>query len=202
MPYSEQWHACVRQEIGETNRITIAYIGNLGVHLDGLVDINQAAPGATPIATRRPYPYFSQIWQLQTNLVLNYNGLQVTAEHRSKDLNYQFTYTYTHSLDENSNNPGNLVNSYDKHADYGNSDQEIPNRFVGSVNYSLPFHDHGSVRPFIEGWQLNGILTYSDGIPFSVLAGSNSLGVADGIVPRAQFVGVNGMDLYRRDGGR
>jgi hypothetical protein len=192
IPYSEQWHASVQREIGEANRITVAYIGNVGVHLDGLVDINQATPGTTPIATRRPYSYFSQIWQLQTSLVSNYNGLQVTAERRSQNLNFQFSYTYSHSLDENSNNPGNLVNPYDKQADYGNSDQDIPNRFVGSVNYTLPFKDHGAVRPLIQGWQLNGILTYSDGIPFSVLAGANSLGVADGIVPRAQFVGAIG----------
>jgi hypothetical protein len=44
----------------------------------------------------------------------------------------------------------------------------------------------------IEGWQLNAIATYSDGIPFSVLSGSNSLGVGDGIVPRAQSVGAGG----------
>jgi hypothetical protein len=192
IPYSEQWHASVQQEIGESNRITIAYIGNAGVHLDGLVDINQATPGTTPIATRRPYPFFSQIWQVQTSLVSNYHGIQITAERRSRGLNYQFSYTYSHSLDENSNNPGTLVNSYNKHADYGNSDQNLPNRFVGSVNYTLPFNGHGLTRPLVQGWQLNGILTYSDGVPFSVLAGSNSLGVADGIVPRAQFVGTSG----------
>jgi hypothetical protein len=192
IPYSEQWHASVQQEIGEANRITIAYIGNVGVHLDGLLDINQAAPGTTAIATRRPYPYFSQIWQLQTSLVSNYNGLQLTVERRSKNLNYQFSYTYSHALDENSSNPGTIVNSYNKHADYGNSDQDIPNRFVGSVNYSLPFNGSGVFRPLVQGWQVNAIATYSDGIPFSVISGSNSLGVADGIVPRAQFVGTNG----------
>jgi hypothetical protein len=189
MPYSEQWHASVQQEIGESNRITIAYVGNVGVHLDGLLDINQAAPGTTPIATRRPYPYFSQIWQLQTNLVSNYNGLQVTAERRSKNLGYQFSYTYSHALDENSSNPGNIVNSYNKKADYGNSDQNIPSRFVGSVNYTLPFRGSGVYRPLVQGWQVNAIATYSDGLPFSVSSGANSLGVADGIVPRAQFIG-------------
>ncbi|MCL6463817.1 MAG: TonB-dependent receptor [Acidobacterium ailaaui] len=192
IPYSEQWHASVQQQIGEANRITIAYIGNVGVHLDGLLDINQATPGTTPIATRRPYPFFSQIWQLQTSLVSNYNGLQVTVERRSNNLNYQFSYTYSHALDVNSNNPGNIVNSYNKRADYGNSDQNIPSRFVGSVNYTLPFRGAGAWRRIVQGWQLNGILTYSDGIPFSVLAGSNSLGVADGIVPRAQLVSATG----------
>lgn len=192
IPYSEQWHASVQQEIGEANRITIAYIGNVGVHLDGLLDINQATPGTTAIATRRPYSYFSQIWQLQTSLVSNYHGLQVTAERRSKNLSYQFSYTYSHALDENSTNPGTIVNSYDKQADYGNSDQDIPNRFVGSVNYPLPFKGSGAFRPLVQGWQVNAIATYSDGIPFSVSSGSNSLGVADGIVPRAQFVGTSG----------
>jgi hypothetical protein len=182
----------VQQEIGDSSRITIAYVGNVGVHLDGLLDINQATPGSTAIATRRPYPYFSQIWQLQTSLVSNYNGLQVTLERRSKNLSYQVSYTYSHALDENSTNPGTIVNSYDKQADYGNSDQNIPNRFVGSMNYALPFKGSGVFRPLAQSWQVNAIATYSDGIPFSVLSGSNSLGVADGIVPRAQFIGVNG----------
>ncbi len=84
------------------------------------------------------------------------------------------------------------MNSYNKRADYGNSDQNVPNRFVGSVNYTLPFRGSGALRPLVQGWQLNGIVTFSDGIPFSVFAGANSLGVADGIVPRAQFVGASG----------
>ncbi|WP_263352749.1 TonB-dependent receptor [Acidicapsa acidisoli] len=188
-PYSEQWHANLQQEIGSASRITLAYVGNVGIHLDGLLDINQATPGTTPIASRRPYPYFAQINQLQTSLISNYNSLQVTAERRTKDLSFLVSYTYSHALDENSGSPGSIVNSYNKHADYGNSDQDIPNRFVGSVNYSLPFQGSGWLRPAIQGWQLNAILSYSDGIPFSVLAGSNSLGVADSITPRAELVG-------------
>jgi hypothetical protein len=191
-PYSEQWHASVQQEIGQSNRITIAYIGNVGVHLNGLLDINQATPGTTATSTRRPYPYFAQIWQMQDSLISNYNGLQVTAERRSKNLNLLFSYTYSHSLDENSNNIGTIVNSYNKHGDYGNSDNNIPNRFVGSINYSLPFIGPGPFRPLIKGWQVNGILTYSDGIPFSVLAGVNQLNIGDGITPRALFTGASG----------
>jgi hypothetical protein len=57
---------------------------------------------------------------------------------------------------------------------------------------SSRFNGSGFIRPLVQGWQLNAIATYSDGIPFSVTSGSNSLGVADGIVPRAQFVGASG----------
>ncbi len=188
-PYSEQWHLSVQQEIGASHRLTVAYVGNRGIHLDGLLNINQATPGTTPIASRRPYPYFSQIWQLQTSLISNYNSLQVTAERRGHGLNFLVSYTYSHALDVNSNSPGNIMNSYEKRWDYGNSDQNIPNRFVGSVNYELPFKGSGKLRPAVQGWQVNAILNYSDGTPFSVLAGSNSLGIADGITPRAKLVG-------------
>jgi hypothetical protein len=63
------------------------------------------------------------------------------------------------------------------------------------VNYSLPFQGSGWLRPAVKGWQLNAILSYSNGIPFSVLAGSNSLNVADGITPRAEFVGTGNGSL-------
>lgn len=187
-PYSEQWHASVQQQFGAINRLTVSYVGNAGVHLDGLFDINQATPGSSPIATRRPYPYFSQIWQLRTSLISRYNGLQVMWETRAHNLSVQASYTYSHSLDQNSNSPGNLVNSYNPRADYGNSDQNIPNRFVGSANYTLPFKASGVLNSFVQGWQLNTIVTLSDGIPFSVLSSSNSLGIADGIVPRATLL--------------
>jgi hypothetical protein len=191
-PYSQQWHASVQQEIGTANRITVAYVGNVGVHLDQMVDINQATPGTTAIATRRPYPYFAQISQLQTSQISNYNSLQVTAERRAKYLSFLFSYTYSHSLDESSGSPGSSVNAYNRHADYGDADENIPNRFVGSINYSLPFQGSGWLRPAVKGWQLNAILSYFDGLPFSVSSGSNSLGLADGITPRAKFVGTSG----------
>lgn len=191
-PYSQQWHASVQQEIGSSNRITVAYVGNVGVHLDELVDINQATPGTSAIATRRPYPYYAQISQLQTSQISNYNSLQVTGERRTRDLSFLLSYTYSHSLDESSGSPGSFVNAYNPHADYGNADEDIPNRFVGSVNYSLPFQGSGLLGHVVRGWQLNAILSYFDGLPFSVTSGSNSLNVADGITPRAEFVGVSG----------
>ena len=191
-PYAEQWHLSAQQEIGSANRITVAYIGNVGKHLNGLLDINQATPGTTTTATRRPYPYFAQIWQMQDSLVSNYNGLQITGERRSHDLDFQVSYTYSHALDVNSNNLGMIVNSYNQRGDYGNADNNLPNRLVGSVNYTLPFKGSGFWKPVVGGWQLNAILVLSDGIPFSVYSGTNQLHIGDGITPRALLTGTGG----------
>jgi hypothetical protein len=168
-------------------------VGNAGRHLDALYDINQAAPGASQatLQSRRPYPYFGQIMQLQTNQVSSYDGLQVTGERRSKNLTFLASYTYSHALDRSSATSlgiGNATNYYQQSADYGNSDLNIPSRFVGSASYNLPLHASRWRKPFVEGWQLNAIASYSDGLPFSVLAGANTLNISDSIVPRASLL--------------
>ena len=186
-PYSEQYHASIQRQLGSASSITVSYVGNVGVHLTGTFDINQATPGASAstLTARRPYPYFGPIKQQRSSLHSNYNAVQVTTERRTKDLTFQFSYTYSHALDEST---GSIVNSYNLRADYGNSDYDIPNRFVGSVIYALPFQGRGWYRPAVQGWQLNAILNYSDGIPFSVSSGSNTLNISDSITPRAQLL--------------
>ena len=129
---------------------------------------------------------------MQDGLISNYNGLQITGERRSHDLDFQVSYTYSRALDENSNKLGMIVNSYNQRADYGNADNNLPNRFVGSVNYTLPFKGSNFWRPAVSGWQFNGILVYSNGIPFSAYAGTNQLHIGDGIVPRALLTGTVG----------
>ena len=184
-PYSEQWHASIQHEITPVTTVSVAYVGTHGVHLDHLTDINAGSPGTTNVTVNRPYPFFAQIFQLQTNQISNYNAVQVTAERRARGLSFLASYTYSHALDDNTNSPGAVVNPYNIQGDYGNSDLNVPNRFVASATYSLPFQTGGKLKPVLQGWQLNAILQYFDGIPFSVTAAN---GVGDGLTPRAQLV--------------
>jgi outer membrane receptor protein involved in Fe transport len=194
-PYSEQWHATIQREIVPSTTISVAYVGTRAVHLDDLVDINAGSPGTTSVAVNRPYPFFAQIFQLQTNQVSSYNGLQITGERRARNFSFLASYTYSHALDENTNSPGsnnasgNAMNPYDLRADYGDSDLNIPNRFVASGTYQLPFKTSGRLNPVVQGWQLNAILAYYDGLPFSVVSAN---GVGDGLTPRAELVPGNG----------
>ncbi len=184
-PYSEQWHATIEQQVPFSTVLKVAYVGTKGVHLDDLRDINAGSPGTTNVAVNRPYPYFAQINLLETQQISNYNALQITAERRAHGLNFLASYSYSHALDESTGSPGSVTNPYDIHANYGNSDLNIPNRFVASGGYELPFKAKGTLGGFVKGWQVNAILNYSDGLPFSV---SSSNGVGDGLTPRAQLV--------------
>jgi outer membrane receptor protein involved in Fe transport len=189
-PYSEQWHLTLQQQIVPSTTVKVAYVGTRGVHLDDLVDINAGSPGTTNVTVNRPYPYFAQIYQLQTNMISSYNGLQVTAERRAHNLTFLASYTYSHALDQNTGSPGTPTwNPYNLRADYGDSDLNVPNRFVASADYLLPFKYSGRLRPAVEGWQVNAILNYFDGLPFSVASAN---GVGDGLTPRAQLVPGNG----------
>jgi hypothetical protein len=190
-PYSEQWHATIQQQLLPSTTLSIAYVGTHGVHLDDLVDINAGSPGTTNITVNRPYPFFAQIYDLETNEISNYNAVQISAERRSRGLSFLASYTYSHALDENTNSPGtnsatgDAMNPYNLRAEYGNSDLNIPNRFVASANYQLPFKASGKLKPAVEGWQVNAILQYFDGLPFSVVSAN---GVGDGLTPRAELV--------------
>jgi hypothetical protein len=191
-PYSEQWHATIEQQIPYSTVLKFAYVGTRGLHLDDLRDINAGQlglAGATTVSAARPYPFFAQINEIETHQISNYDALQVTAERRAHGVGFLASYTYSHALDEGTGSPGSVLNPYNIHADYGNSDMDVPNRFVASADYELPFKTSNKLNPFVQGWQLNAILQYYDGFPFSV---SSSSGVGDGLTPRAQFVAANG----------
>jgi len=188
-PYSEQWHGSIQQEIPYSTVLTFAYVGTKGIHLDDLRDINAGSPGTTNVTVARPYADFAQINELETEQISNYNALQISAERRGHGLDFLASYTYSHALDESTASPGSVVDPFNIHSDYGNSDMDIPNRLVASATYQLPFQASGKLKEVVQGWRMNTILQYYDGSPLSVSASS---GVGDGLTPRAQLVAGQG----------
>jgi hypothetical protein len=191
-PYTEQWHAAIEQQIPYSTVLKFAYVGSRGVHLDDFRDINTSpivASGSTTssIIATRPYGsgFLQQISLLETREISSYNALQVTAERRAHGLGFLASYTYSHALDEGSGESASEVNSYNIRYNYGNSDYNVPNRFVASASYQLPFKGSGRFSSFERGWQVNAIGQFFDGLPFSV---SSSSGVGDGFTPRADLV--------------
>jgi len=194
-PYTEQWHAAIEQQIPFSTVLKFAYIGTKGTHLDNFRDINTnqlGANGATTVTANRPFgnpgtgnAVFAQISELETRQVSSYNALQVTAERRAHGLGFLASYTYSHALDEGSSEGPSVTNPYNLRYDYGNADYNVPNRFVASANYQLPFEGSGVLGPIERGWQVNAIAQFFDGLPFSVASGT---GLGDGLTTRAQLL--------------
>ena len=131
--------------------------------------------------------------------ISQYNALQTHIEKRmSHGLQVGFSYTYSHSLDEqsgmglffNGNNPLDLRSAY------GSSDFDRTHVFNFSYVYQLPkFFTESSLKGKIaDGWAFQGITVIQSGQPYSVIDYTGAVGsiyysvydgITDPIVPLA-----------------
>ncbi len=189
----------LEQSISNKMVAQIGYVGSMGRHLLSILDINQAQPGvyatsAEQDATRpfaATFPNYTFINEIQSIGNSNYNSLQATL--RVSDLHgfsAQGAYTWSHSFDEVTAYRGALPqDSRNFRGDYGPSDFDSRNIFVGLVTYNVPGTQKLSLLS--KGWQVNSLLTFHGGLPFSVFSSSDTSGT-DEQVQRAKVVpGVN-----------
>ncbi|HTB98421.1 MAG TPA: TonB-dependent receptor [Terracidiphilus sp.] len=188
-----------------TNKVVaqVGYVGSGGRHLLAIRDINQAALSTTGDGLR-PYssifPDVTFINEIQSIGTSNYNSLQATIRASGfHGITAQAAYTWSHSLDEVTAYRGALPqDSFNFKGDYGNSDFDNRNIFVGLISYDVPGSSH---MPLLtKGWELNSLMTFHGGLPFSVYSSADTSGTNDGN-QRANLVpGVNPYTGFRKGG--
>ncbi len=178
--YNENYSFNIERTLAPNVIAQIGYVGSEGRRLLSLLDINQATS-----QTSRPYfntyPQYGNINQIESIGTSNYNALQgqlrVANWHR---LSSSVAYTWGHNLDEVTAYRGALPqNSYNFKGDYGNSDFDTRNSLSAFVSYELPGSSHGP-RELSRGWQLNSLLSFHGGQPFSVAASGDISGTNEG----------------------
>jgi hypothetical protein len=190
--YSQNFGLNVQYQVSNSTVFQAGYVGSLGRRLLVLRDINQ--PPTSPLGasavlsmqnTLRPYygafPRFATIDELQSIGNSSYNALQASLRTSAwHGLTSQFSYTYGHSIDESSGVRGRTpTNSYDLRNDRGNSDFDVRHTFTGYVVYSLPAFTKGPSR-LVQGWQVNSLLSFYTGLPFTAFSGRNVSGTFEG----------------------
>jgi hypothetical protein len=107
----------------------------------------------------------------------NYHAMQAVLKRRfSKGLDLQLSYTLARLLDNSesiSNNGGNGFGSSAElipTIEYGNGNLDVRHRVTTTFNYALPFgKERHRVGALLEkGWQVNGLMVWNTGMPFSV----------------------------------
>ena len=173
-----EYNLNLQRQITSHDVISIAYVGQTGFHLLINPNINQAVPGAGAVASRRPFPNFSDGTLNCECANSEYNSLQATYQYRlSSGFDFQGVYTFAHSIDSSSGsaNLAGIQNPLNMRLYRGNSDFDVRHSAVLSWSYKLPFgrkmrfgsDAHGIQDAVIGGWQLNGIDTFSTGSPFT-----------------------------------
>jgi hypothetical protein len=197
-PTYNEWSLGIEQQLNQSTAVSINYVGNHG-YKEPVQDQAVNAYGAASLPAAAPNPSFGQVTQVYSGASSNYNGVFVTASHRSKSLTLQANYTYSHALDEISNGgfdgfSGNSVFQQVHNnlaANYGNADYDTRHYVSGSYVYSLPYYR--GWKPLVANWQASGTVFHSTGLPFTPttdapLAGNTSTYYpwAAGSVPSGQ----------------
>jgi hypothetical protein len=143
----------------------------------------KASPGGQSF--RFFFPQTSSIFVQSTTGVSSYNALQLSIHQTLRyGLDYAVNYTYSKSLDEGSDPERNgaeggssILNSFAPHQWYANSDFDVRHNVTADYTAPLPFgkgspflNRGGLVDRILGGYQLNGVVHYSTGFPFSAVA--------------------------------
>lgn len=169
-PYTHQYSLDVQQQITPSLILDVGYLGALGIHLQGKVDMNtlqpgsfaQARPGAptglspTAICSAgftsqtceqqlnqiRPYPGYSALNVVKTSFSNNYNGLLVKVTKKFSGKSYiDANYTWSRDLtNAQADYTSGPQNYYNPNGDYGRAVYDRTNIIAFDGIYELPFY--------------------------------------------------------------
>jgi hypothetical protein len=113
--------------------------------------------------------------------ISNYDALQFNVtKHTSHGLTLSGSYTWSHSMDEESGEQlfYNGDNPQDLRTGYANSDFDRRHVFAISYQYEFPKWRslHGFLNQVINGWGTSGVISAESGQPYSVIDFSGGIG--------------------------
>jgi len=123
-------------------------------------------------------PAWTEIRTLRPAGRSSYHGLALAAQKRLTHGQVQLAYTFSKAIDDGSGTTGSdnfpegqrTIYPWDWNMNKGPAGFDIRNSFVTNFSYELPLGANltGVGGYLVKGWQVNGILTLSDGHAFSV----------------------------------
>jgi Carboxypeptidase regulatory-like domain len=175
----QNWNLNLEQQVTRTLGIMVGYFGSKGTHLEIDRQINQFTTLGTPAS--RPFTALAAASGILPGVSLansiterdsigtsSYNALWVTANKRfSQGLQFNASYTWSHSIDQNSRNDQGVVvmDSTNIFSSDGSSDFDARHRVVMNAIYDLPFQGNR----FKSGWELAPIVSLQSGNPFNII---------------------------------
>lgn len=183
-PLVHKWNVALQQDLGNNMAAEVSYVGNHQLHSVRIWDPNDCPN--SPLAnyscdSNRPNPALGGLSFVDSFDYGNYHGMTAKLEKRySNGLTFLTTYTWGHALanggttltgssNQNSKDRRNLALGYSSAA------WDIRHSSVTSFLYDLPFGkgkkylaNVGPLDHLISHWQLNSIMTFRTGPPFTL----------------------------------
>jgi len=208
-PMAENFNLTLERQVSSSMKFSLGYVGAVAHHLSVGTPVNiptslskLAADCATIAASKTPctstggatsaFPndylvnpsIYGPIDQISPRGNSNYNSFQAMFErHLARGLEFAFSYTYAHSLDDGSGFEntsfggggfGSLggvraFNPYCPHCNYASSIFDTRHRLAGSLYYQIPSVSHNPILSRLTGgWAVATLPTFATGFPLDV----------------------------------
>ena len=191
--YVQSWHFTIQRQLAKDLVLDVAYVGNRGVKLLVLGDVNQARPNApnenTPVNARRPFLGYTDIEISINSGVSSYHALQTKLERRfSGGIYFLNSFTWSKSMDnasghlEANNGDNSRVNYLDMKSDKGLGGYNQPFNNTTTLVFELPYgrgrkfgsHANPVLNSIFGGWRGSLINTMASGLPVNLNYGPAS----------------------------
>jgi hypothetical protein len=202
----------VQRQIAPAVVAVIQYAGSIGwdqnddrnINTLPLTDPNNAANpydlregvsnGSLNANIYRIQPGFAGITQEENETNFSYNSLQIGLRMENRHgLTTQVAYTYSHEIDEVSNDLNGLSDPFNPAYDRGSG--AFDRRHILNVNYiyNFPFFEHSTnwaARTALGGWQFSGVTVAQSGTPeyITYTGATDTLGLGGGTTNRPDLV--------------
>ncbi len=169
------------QDLSLGQNLLSSSVGSAAANAAGILAPYPGFTGSVGDALRHypQYRRFNTDCCLENDGMSTFNALEAMLQRRfHAGLNVQLSYTWSKTIsDADSLLPGQNAgggvyqNPYNLKLEKSISSQDIPQNFVGSFIYELPFgkgkrfFDHGIGNVVLGGWQIGSILRYESGQP-------------------------------------
>lgn len=167
--YVQAWNLNIQREFHSVGTVSLAYAGSKGTHLIRSLDLNQPAPGPGDVASRAPYPGFSNIFFAESAGNSQFHSLQASFNRpMGHGVSLLAVYMLAKSIDDTSAFLGTQSDknfpqdSRNYHLERALSSFDIHQRFTSALVYQLPGRN-----PFTRNTEIRSIATAQGGQPFT-----------------------------------
>jgi hypothetical protein len=190
--YSQNAFIGIQGRIGENFTAQCNGVTALGRELVTTDLLNRPLSVAVSTGLSNPLGKFQPSWPMiayrGNQGISNYYGLELVARYRTPRLQFQVSYTLSHSVDNQSeplageffnfnfNGPGTqpgaaFTHQFDSHADRAASDFDQRHNLVMYAVWELPAAVGGSKAwSLFRGWTLGGLAAFRSGFPYNPTA--------------------------------
>ncbi len=204
VPEIHQADLTLQQDMGWNTTLSLTWLAAFGRRLPDFVDTNIAPATRTatynigtggpfptgtqvkvPYYTQRLNPAFGSTTDIFSGVNSNYEGFVAQVAHRlSHNLTFNANYTWSHALDYGENNTtfsntNSVFDPYNLRLEYGNSNQNIPNRLVAYAVYNTPSVYKGALGYLLNNYEVSPSFSGQNGAPYSAGLSGTYLPVLD-----------------------